>query len=58
MDELENLGVKLVMVSIGKPEIGKELIQHLEFQNGENYLYVGKLCKKLNNKHANDQFLY
>lgn len=41
IDELEAKGVKLVMVSIGKPEIGRELIEHLEFKGGENYLHVG-----------------
>lgn len=40
MDELESVGIKLVMVSIGKPGIGKELIQHLGFVNGEHYLFV------------------
>lgn len=28
------------MVSIGKPEVGKELIQHLELKKGEEYLFV------------------
>jgi hypothetical protein len=28
------------MVSIGKPEVGKKLIDHLNFPNGQNYLYV------------------
>lgn len=28
------------MVSIGKPEIGKELVAHLELANGEDYLFV------------------
>lgn len=32
--------VKLVLVSIGKPEIAKNLIQHLDIPNGEAYLYV------------------
>lgn len=30
------------MISIGKPEIGKELIAHLGLENGEEYLFVGK----------------
>lgn len=40
MDELESNGVKLVMVSIGVPEKGQRLIEHLEFDEGENYLFV------------------
>jgi hypothetical protein len=28
------------MVSVGKPHIGNELIQHLGFQGGENHLFV------------------
>lgn len=39
-EELNSLGVNLVMVSIGKPEIGKQLIQHLEIPNGKDYLFV------------------
>ena len=34
--------VTLIMVSIGKPEIGKELVAHLQLTNGEHYLFVGK----------------
>jgi hypothetical protein len=40
VDELEKMGIKLVMVSIGKPEIGRQLIDHLEFAKGEQYLFV------------------
>lgn len=40
MDELKEIGVNLVMVSIGKPEIGKRLVYHLEIPNGEQYLFV------------------
>ena len=29
------------MISIGKPHVAKELIAHLELQDGENYLFVG-----------------
>lgn len=32
--------VKLLMVSIGKPEIGKELVAHLELTNGDKFLFV------------------
>ena len=32
--------MKLVMVSIGKPEIGKRLVDHLELENGDKYLFV------------------
>ena len=28
------------MVSIGKPHVGKQLIEHLEIPNGKDYLYV------------------
>ena len=40
MNELESLGVKLVMVSIGKPEVGKQLVEHLSIPNLADYLYV------------------
>ena len=29
-----------MMVSIGKPEVGKQLLEHLEFKNGDQYLFV------------------
>lgn len=32
--------VRLVMVGIGKPSVGKELIQHLGIQNGEDFVYA------------------
>lgn len=32
--------VQLVMVSIGKPEVGKDLVAHLGLRDGENYLFV------------------
>lgn len=35
-------GIDLIMISIGKPEVGKELIAHLELQDGEKYIFVGK----------------
>jgi len=38
--ELERLGIKLVLVSIGTPDKGKKLVDHLEFEGGEDYLYV------------------
>jgi len=28
------------MVSIGKPQVGKELVAHLELQDGEKFLYT------------------
>lgn len=28
------------MVSIGKPQVGKDLIQHLEIPNGKEFLFV------------------
>jgi len=33
-------GVTLAIVSIGKPESGKELLQHLEVPDGEKLLFV------------------
>jgi len=33
-------GIQLVLVSIGLPEKGQQLVEHLEFTNGEDYLYV------------------
>ena len=33
-------GMSLTLVSIGKPEKAKELIKHLGFENGEQYLFV------------------
>lgn len=32
--------VRLVMVSIGKPEVGKSLVQHLGVSNGEDFVYA------------------
>lgn len=40
MDELEARGVNLVLVSIGVPEKGQKLVQHLEFAKGADYLFV------------------
>ena len=40
MDELEAQGVNLVLVSIGVPEKGQQLVDHLEFEKGEKYLFV------------------
>ena len=40
MKELEALGVNLVMVSIGLPEKGQKLVEHLAFKDGEKYLFV------------------
>jgi hypothetical protein len=40
MDELSSMGVSLIMVSIGKPQIGKELIEHLGVPNGKECLFV------------------
>lgn len=40
MDELEAAGVKLAMVSIGLPEKGQQLVEHLEFDKGADYLFV------------------
>jgi AhpC/TSA antioxidant enzyme len=40
LDELDRLGVNLVMVSIGMPEKGKQLVEHLEIPRGQDYLFV------------------
>lgn len=39
-DELESLGIQLVMVSIGKPEVGLELVQHLNVPKMADRLFV------------------
>jgi len=31
--------VDLVLISIGKPEVGKKLLKHLEIQNGEDWIF-------------------
>lgn len=40
IDELEGMSIRLVLVSIGKPEAGQELIKHLGIKDGSNYLFV------------------
>lgn len=40
MEELKQNGIQLVLVSIGVPEKSEQLIRHLNFTNGENYLFV------------------
>lgn len=40
MNELDELGVKLVMVSIGTPTNGKKLVEHLAVPNLEDYFFV------------------
>lgn len=42
INELEGKGIRLVMVSIGKPQVGQELIQHLKLVEnlGTDYLFV------------------
>ncbi|KAG7361371.1 AhpC/TSA antioxidant enzyme [Nitzschia inconspicua] len=40
MEELETLGVDLIMISIGTPEKGRQLINHLAIPKGSDYLYV------------------
>jgi len=40
LDELDHLGVELVMISIGKPEVGKKLVHHLSVSNMAGRLYV------------------
>lgn len=39
-EDLLASGIDLIMISIGKPEVGKELIAHLELQEGEKYIFV------------------
>ena len=46
--ELERQHIRLVLISIGKPQVGQQLLTHLEFDenddnnnnNGDNYLFV------------------
>mmetsp|Transcript_19807 Transcript_19807/g.48659 ORF Transcript_19807/g.48659 Transcript_19807/m.48659 type:complete len:160 (+) Transcript_19807:375-854(+) len=38
--ELLAAGVNLVIVSIGKPEVGKDLVKHLGIPDGEDFLVV------------------
>lgn len=33
-------GVKLILVSVGKPAVAKQLLDHLGFENGSEYLFV------------------
>lgn len=33
-------GISLAIVSIGKPEVGKDLVQHLQIPDGEDFLFV------------------
>jgi hypothetical protein len=40
MDEIKTFNLNLIMVSIGKPQVAKQLIDHLEIPNGQDYLYV------------------
>jgi len=40
VNDLESLGIKLIMVSIGTPENGQKLVEHLLIPNMADYLYV------------------
>jgi len=40
MNELKSSGINLIMVSIGTPENGKKLVDHLSIPNLADYLYV------------------
>jgi hypothetical protein len=40
MEELQEMDVTLVLVSIGKPEIANALVKHLQIPHGEKYLFV------------------
>ena len=40
INELEDQGIRLVMISVGKPEIGAQLVDHLQILHGEKYLFV------------------
>jgi AhpC/TSA antioxidant enzyme len=40
LPELASNNIRLVLVSVGKPHVAKQLIQHLEFANGEEHLFV------------------
>lgn len=40
LPELASNNIRLVLVSVGKPHVAKQLIEHLEFANGEEHLFV------------------
>lgn len=46
-------GTRLVLISIGKPEKGKELLEHLGFNAGGTYLYVDPENSSYNSLHFN-----
>jgi AhpC/TSA antioxidant enzyme len=61
LDELESLGIKLILVSIGKPEIGSQLVEHLNVPRMSTRLFVdmnADLYKDLDlNKGVKETFL-
>jgi hypothetical protein len=40
LPELLARDVRLVLVSVGRPEVGRELVEHLGFRDGNKYLFV------------------
>jgi hypothetical protein len=40
VEKLREANIPLVLVSIGVPEKGRALIEHLQFDGGEDYLFV------------------
>lgn len=40
LPELASNNVRLVMVSVGKPDVAQQLIEHLGFRGGEKHLFV------------------
>lgn len=41
------------MVSIGKPEVGKQLIEHLEVKNGEDFIFADPENRVYDDLHLN-----
>jgi hypothetical protein len=40
IQDLRSRNVTLVLVSVGRPEVGRQLVEHLNFQDGDEYLFV------------------
>jgi len=51
--ELENSGIKLIMLSIGTPENGKKLVEHLSIPEFADYLYVDPTNSLYDSLHLN-----
>merc|ERR1712194_463686 len=55
--ELLDAGVDLIMISIGKPDVGRELINHLGLEKGEEFLYTDINNVLYNELYLNSGFL-